>query len=126
MIIPPLPSLEDTCAEAAQQTTRFLIVMAPYSMRRRSDNERDWSETGKVKLRCGSRRHVDDPALAERPAIVDAYHDSSAVVQIGNANQGAERKSAMRRREFFGQKWLATRGLRSTFLRANRGNVACA
>ena len=44
------------------------------------------------------RRHVDDAAADERPAIVDAHDDRSAGLMIGDPNLGPERQGCDARR----------------------------
>src|ERR1700733_1243069 len=58
------------------------------------------------------RRQVDDAAADEGPAIVDAHHDRTAGVVIGDPHHGAERQGAMGGGERPRRKPFAARGPR--------------
>ena len=91
-------------------------------MRGFDDGKRNRRETGEMQFLGCSRRDVDDPTFSERPAIVDPHHDSKTVVQISDANHGAERQGAMGRGQLVWQKSFAARG-HAAVLSADRSNV---
>src|SRR5205823_11880326 len=64
-------------------------------------------------------RDVDDPSLDERAAIVDPHLDRAAVVQVLDAQAGAERERPVGRRECIGIETLAARRA----IRAQRATI---
>ncbi len=63
------------------------------------NGDRHMRESGKAQCVRGRGRQIDNPAVNERPAIVDPHYHGAAVTVIGDAHHGAERQTAMRGRE---------------------------
>jgi hypothetical protein len=42
-------------------------------------------------------RHIDDPVLGERPAIIKPHNDRAAIFEVGNLHHGGQRQRRMGR-----------------------------